>query len=77
MGCLLSSVSDFFVMGHFDWPIIKKTKKKKKLNLEMLSQNSSFNVRIECLLFGSTMYVRCEKGRTLGKGYGINKLRCD
>jgi hypothetical protein len=49
-----------------DWPIIKKT-----LNLEMLSQNSSFYVRIECLPFGSTMYVRCEKGRTLGKGYGI------
>jgi len=49
-----------------DWPIIKKT-----LNLEMLSQNSSFYVRIECLPFGSTMYVRCKKGRTLGKGYGI------
>jgi hypothetical protein len=29
MGRLPSSVSDFFAMGHFDWPIIKKTKKQK------------------------------------------------
>jgi hypothetical protein len=58
----------FFAMSQFDWPIAKK-----KIETMEASHNRNFCGTMECLLLWPT-YIG-EKGRTLGKTYGI-KARC-
>jgi hypothetical protein len=61
-------------MSQFDWPITKKKKKKqKKVETMEAPQNRKFYGKMECLPLWPT-YLG-EKGRTLGKTYGI-KARC-
>jgi len=57
-------------MSQFDWPITKKTKKVETMEAP---QNKFFYGKIKCLLLWPS-YID-EKGRTLGKTYGI-KVRC-
>jgi hypothetical protein len=55
-------------MSQFDWPLTKK-----KVETMEAPQNRSFYGKMECLSLWPT-YIG-EKGRTLGKTYGI-KARC-